>query len=362
MTDRGKPQDMIVHEDEPYNAEPRPGALAGAHLTPVGLFYSRNHGDIPAVDADDWCLDLEGLVDRPVRFGLRELQERFPVHHTVATLQCAGARRAALMVVRDVPGEAPWGPGATSTARWGGARLRDVLEAAGVQDTASDVCFTAPDVSRIPDTPEAYGSSIPVRKALSDEVLLAWEMNGLPLPRIHGGPVRVVVPGFIGARSVKWVSKIAVRDEPSDSYFQRTAYRLLPVEADPERAGPDEGFALSSIALNSDVLTPEDGSHHPAGPIRLQGYAFAGDDRTVTRVDVSCDGGRSWRQAALEGHRSPWDWTLWHADIEIPVSVTEVTVRAWDTTGASQPEDPAALWNPKGYVNNAWGRIRVTGY
>ena len=189
-----------------------------------------------------------------------------------------------------------------------------------------------------------------------------WEMNGQPLPRIHGGPVRVVVPGFIGARSVKWLSGITVRDEPSENYFQRTAYRLLPAEADPERAGPEEGFSLSSVALNSDVLAPEDGSRHPAGPLRIRGYAFAGGDRKVARVDVSCDGGRSWRQADLEGHRSRWDWTLWTMDIELPVGTTELTVRAWDTTAASQPENPAALWNPKGYVNNAWARVHITGY
>ena len=361
MGDWGKIAQMIVHEDDPYNAEPPPEALAGAQLTPVDVFYGRNHGDIPDIDARAWRLEVAGLVDLPGRWSLRELQDRFPLRRVVATLQCAGARRAGLAAVREIPGETPWGSGAISTAEWGGVRLRDVLDAAGVQDSATDVSFWAPDVSRIPEPPESYGSSIPLRKALGEEVLLAWEMNGEPLPRVHGGPVRVLVPGFIGARSVKWVTGITVTDEPSDNYFQRSAYRLLPAEADPERAGPGEGLMLSSVALNCDFLTPADGSHHPAGPLRVAGYAFAGDDREIARVDVSRDGGTTWRQARLEDHRSPWDWTLWHIDIELPVGRTELVVRAWDTTGATQPEDPGPLWNPKGYINSAWGRLAIHG-
>ena len=131
------------------------------------------------------------------------------------------------------------------------------------------------------------------------------------LPEPHGGPVRVVVPGFIGARSVKWITTITVQIAPSDNYFQSTAYRLLPADADPETAAPGAGLSLSSIALNSDILVPDDGAVIPAGPLTIRGYAFAGDDRGVARVDVSLDDGVTWRQACLQPQRGPWAWRLW---------------------------------------------------
>ena len=150
----------------------------------------------------------------------------------VATLQCAGNRRAGLMAVRDIPGQHPWGPGATSTARWVGVRLGDVLAEAGIRPEATDIAFVAPDVAGEASPPQSYGGSITTGKASADEVLLAWEMNGEPLTVAHGAPVRVVVPGHIGARSVKWVEQITAQDHPSDNFFQQSAYRLLPADAD----------------------------------------------------------------------------------------------------------------------------------
>ena len=202
---------MIVHEEDPYNAESPRGALAGAMLTPLNSFYSRNHGPVPQLDPRTWRLHVGGLVERELRLSLAGLRTGFPVRTLTATLQCAGNRRAGLMAVRDIRGEDPWGPGAISTAEWTGARLADVLRGAGVRDGAAHVAFEAPDispiVSPIADPPQAYGGSIPLDAALAGDALLAWAMNGQPLPRLHGGPVRVVVPGFIGARSVKWVQR-----------------------------------------------------------------------------------------------------------------------------------------------------------
>ncbi len=146
---------------------------------------------------------------------------------------------------------------------------------------------------------------------MADEVLLAWQMNGEPLPPIHGGPVRLVVPGYIGARSVKWVTAVTVQDEPSDNYFQTKSYKILPPDTDPADAGPNDGIAMSSVALNCDILCPDDGAQVTAGPLTIRGYAFAGDDRGVARVDVSVDGGRTWRQAKLEPVFSRWAWQHW---------------------------------------------------
>lgn len=354
----GKRDDTTVHGDDPYNAEPARAALAEHVLTPNDVFYSRNHGPIPDLAPARWRLTVDGRVDRPLTLSLADLKERFPRREVVATLQCAGNRRLGLLTVRDIPGETPWGPGATSTARWTGVALADVLAGAGAAPDAGHVAFTGADVSAEAEPEQRYGSSIPHHKAATTNVLLTWEMNGVPLPRVHGGPVRVVVPGYIGARSVKWVQRVTVQDGPSDSYFQAVAYRLLPADADPAQPHPS-GLALGAVAVNADVLVPADGATVPAGPTLVRGYAFAGHDREVARVDVSVDAGRTWTQADLDPALGPWAWRFWRTGLDLPAGDSEIVARAWDTAGAAMPEEPASLWNPKGYVNNAWARITV---
>lgn len=352
----GKRADMVVHGAEPYNAEPPLSALAHAPLTPIEAFYTRNHGPVPELDPDTWRLRVGGLVDRALELSLDELTERFAPATVTATLQCAGNRRAGFLAVADVPGEDPWRGGATSTATWTGVRLADVLAAAGIRPAGAHVEFAAPDVCELPDRPEPYAGSVPVAKACAAEVLLAREMNGRPLPAVHGAPVRVVVPGWIGARSVKWVQRITVRAEPSAGHFQTTAYRLQPADADPS---DETGLSLGPVALNSEILRPADGAAVPAGPTEVTGYAFAGDGRGVARVEVSADGGRSWVQADVEDQDGPWSWQLWRTTVHLRPGPATVTARAWDTTGAAQPERPEHLWNPKGYLNNSWPSITL---
>ena len=339
-----KRDDMVVHEVDPYNAEPPRGALANRFLTPTDSFYTRNHGPIPLIDCHAWQLTIDGLVERELSLSLAELQEHFEPRTLVATLQCAGNRRAGLIAVRDIPGEDPWGPGATSTAEWTGVSLADVLAAATLRSNVRHVAFAAPDVSQLAHPAQPYGSSIGIRKALGTEVLLAWAMNGHPLPPAHGAPVRVVVPGYIGARSVKWVQRITAQSGPSDNYFQATAYRLLPAEADPDAAGPGDGLSLAAVAVNADFLRPDNNSVVPAGPTEVTGYAFAGDDRGIARVDVSADGGHSWVQADLDDQAGPWAWRHWRTTRTLPAGDVDVTARAWDTSAASQPESPKRPW------------------
>lgn len=357
----GKRHDMIVHEVEPFNSEPPRGALAGQLLTPVDTFYTRNHGKVPELDPAEWSLRVDGLVERPVTFSLSALRRRFPEHSEIAVLQCAGNRRADLLKVADIPGEAPWGPAATANARWTGVRLADVLRDAGLLPEATHVEFVGADVSPEVDPPELFGGSIPRRKALADEVLLAWAMNDEPLAPVHGAPVRVVVPGYIGARSVKWVNRITALAHSSHNFFQARTYRMLPPQAERSAGRRGEGFELGLIAVNSDVLEPDDGSRVTAGPVRVTGYAFAGGDRTIARVDVSTDGGRSWWQAELGEQLSQWSWRHWSTTVEVPVGSVEVVVRAWDSSAAVQPESAAGAWNPKGYANNSWARITLDG-
>ena len=357
MLPAGKRPDLIVHEAEPFNAETPAALLAASSRTPVDAFYVRGHGAIPQLDPDDWRLRVGGLVRRELELDLAELRGgRFEVRDVVATLQCAGNRRAGLVAVRDIPGEAPWGPGATGTACWRGVALADVLASAGVTDAATHVAFVGADHCDGAEPPQAYGASIALHKALGAEVLLAWEMNGAPLPAAHGAPLRVIVPGFIGARSVKWLERIEVRHAPWRGWFQDTAYRLLAPEQHP---GAGVGMALGEVALNADILVPADGKQLSPGRTEVRGYAFAGGDRRVARVDVSLDAGSTWRQAALDEDLGRWAWRLWRIDLELALGEHELCVRAWDSASATQPEQAAHVWNPKGYVNNAWGRARL---
>jgi sulfite oxidase len=356
----GKRSDMIVHTTEPVNAEPPRAALAERELTDTDTFYMRNHGPIPDVDVKSWRLRVGGLVTRPLELSLADLQRDFAQHDVVAALQCAGNRRAELMQVRDIPDQVPWGPCATSNARWTGARLADVLAAAGIAAGAEHVAFAAPDVSDKASPPQPFGGSIPLCKAMREEVLLAWAMNGQPLPRAHGAPVRVVVPGYLGARSVKWVKQVTIQAVPSDNYFQALDYRLLPADADPSTTGPGVGLSLGPLAVNAGILTPDEDARVPAGPVTVTGYAVAGDERQVARVDVSADGGLSWIQARLSEELSPWSWRRWQATLQLPPGHAEVTARAWDTAASVQPESPAELWNPQGYANTAWARLSLT--
>ncbi|MGH3969202.1 MAG: sulfite oxidase, partial [Mycobacterium sp.] len=344
----------------PFNAEAAPAALARDEITPVDTFYCRNHGPIPDIPVDDWRLTVDGLVTKPLRLTFDDLTSTFTEHRVVATLQCAGNRRAAFNEIRQIVGEDPWGPGATSTAEWRGVGLADVLAAAGAHgDDGLHVAFEAPDVSPLASPAQPFGGSIPLAKAMAGEVLLAWQMNDQPLPRIHGGPVRVLVPGYIGARSVKWVTAVTVQEMPSQNYFQAVAYRILPADSDPDTAGPNEGISLSSVALNCDILVPDDGAEVAAGSLDIRGYALADGDRGVARVEVSIDDGRSWRQAKLEPARGRWAWRHWSLTMHPEPGRFTVTARAWDTSGATQPESSAALWNPNGYANNSWARVRV---
>lgn len=354
MTQYGKRADLIVHEQEPFNAETGLAALAEGPITATDAFYVRGHGTVPEIDPESWRLHVHGAIDRELHLSLETLREALPEREVTATLQCAGNRRAGLIAIRDIPGEAPWGPGATGTATWTGVSLGDVLALAGPH--GGHVGFEGADVSPEAEPAQQFGGSIPLAKACRPEVLLAWAMNGEPLPVVHGAPLRVVVPGYIGARSVKWLERIEVRSEPWHGYFQHVVYRLLPEDG---TAGPGEGMALGLVALNSDVLSPAAGDTVAAGPVEVRGYAFAGGERHVTRVDVSIDGGTLWSQAQLLDDLGPWAWRHWQITVELSPGDHEILVRAWDSSAATQPDDEAGLWNPKGYVNNARPRVRV---
>lgn len=344
---------MIVHTQTPYNAEPSPERLRATFITSNEDFYVRCHGTIPTLDPDANRLRINGHVTTELSLSLTELRTRFTPRNLTATMQCAGNRRADMHRVRPVSGD-PWGPGAIGTAEWTGIRLVDVLKAAGVTSDAAHVAFACADECQADGKQFRYGVSIPMRKARSAEVLLCYAMNGEPLRPEHGAPLRALVPGYAGARSAKWLQSLTVQDHPSDSPIQTDDYRLLP----PDVTDPAHAITINALPVNSAICEPVRNARLPPGPTVLRGYATA-SDRTIARVEVTADGGQSWVQAVLEDPQPLWSWVFWHATLDLPLGIHELSVRAWDDAGQTQPADPNDMWNQRGYLSAAWHRIPV---
>ena len=346
--------DLIVHSREPFNAEPSLKVLRGAFLTAQEDFYVRSHGPIPRLDGEAHRLTVGGMVGTPLTLTLAELKRRFPQVTLTATMQCAGNRRADLQSVRPTTGD-PWAPGAIGNAAWTGVRLADVLAAAGAETGAGlHIAFDAADeVEEDGEGRFHYGASIPMEKALSPEVLLAFAMNGEVLAPEHGFPLRVVVPGYAGVRSPKWLTAVTVQDRPSDNHMQRRDYKLLPPDVTRETVDWDKGVTINEMPVNAAICEPELHAALKAGRTSVRGYAIA-TGRAVARVDVSGDGGRNWMQATLEHEDArPWSWTFWHAMLELSAGEHELAVRAWDAAGQTQPSLPDDTWNFKGYLSAA---------
>jgi sulfite oxidase len=349
---------LIVHGKAPYNAEPPLDRLRAAFLTDQADFYVRSHGDIPDLDADSYRLIIDGMVATSLDLSLADLKERFAPVTVTAVMQCAGNRRADMLAVAPVSGD-PWAPGAIGNAEWTGVRLAEVLRAAGLDaGCARHVAFESHD--RIAHTDTRFGASIPLAKALAPETLLAFAMNGELLAPEHGHPLRVVVPGFAGIRSPKWLARITVQDHPSNNPMQADDYKLFPPDVTAETADPAHGITIEAMPLNSAICEPARGAALKAGRHAIRGYAIA-SDRAVARVDVSTDGGRSWAQARIDRDAdAPYAWTFWEIERELTTGEHELAVRAWDSAGQTQPAAPDDTWNYKGYLSAAWHRVRVT--
>ncbi len=347
---------LIVLSETPFNAEPPLERLRDSFITSQHDFYVRSHGQVPALSEDTHRLRVQGRVTTPLDLSISELHNGFPNRTVVAVMQCAGNRRADLHRVRPVLGD-KWEAGAIGNAAWTGVALADVLRAAGADTdlglhVAFEACDTVAEAGR-------YGASIPMSKALCPEVLLAFAMNGTKLAAAHGFPLRMVVPGFAGVRSPKWLSGITVQAEASESHFQRCDYKLLPPDVTAETVDWSKGVPINDMPLNAAICQPGPGAVVRAGPVAVRGYAIA-TGRAIERVDVSADGGRHWVQAVLERRPdAPWSWTFWQAAVELPAGDHELAVRAWDSAGQVQPAAAEDVWNFKGYLCAAWHRVRV---
>lgn len=350
---------LIVRSQQPFNAEPPLDRLRAAFVTPEPDFYVRSHGAVPEIDPDAFLLEVGGRVARPAALSLPRLRDRHEPAEVTAYLQCAGNRRGELQPVAPTTGD-PWGPGAIGNARWSGVRLGDVLRQAGLDDGADlHVALRGHDSAEHGGAVHPFEVSIPLAKALSPEVVLADRMNGEPLTPAHGAPLRLVVPGFAGIRSVKWLAAITVREGPSDNPMQARDYKLFPPHVARDSVDWSRGHTIDEMPLTSAICEPAAGAEVPAGRVVVRGYAAA-SGRAVARVDLSTDGGRTWREAGLErDEAAPWAWTLWSAALDLPAGDHELVVRAWDSAGQTQPSRPEDVWNFKGYLCASWHRVAV---
>jgi sulfite oxidase len=356
-----KHPDMVVRQIRPFNAGPPPRLLHQSYVTPTNLFFVRSHGDVPEVEVDSYRLQINGRVLRPLSLSLGDIKDNFERVEISATLQCAGNRRDELMAMKPIPHELSWGVDAISHAVWAGVRLWDVLTAAGVESEADlrlHVEFCGLDEVERLNKRFRYGGSIPLSKGMCPEVILAYEMNGEPLTPVHGFPLRTIVPGYIGARSVKWLDRITVQNEPSQNYFQNHAYRLFAPHISPETVKWEQGVMLGDMNVTSVICSHAENEHIPSGQVTVQGYAITGG-REIARVDVSWDGGNSWVQAELSNNAGCWAWTLWKASFELKPGKYQLVVRAMDSSANTQPQDVSQVWNFKGYMNNAWHRVNI---
>jgi DMSO/TMAO reductase YedYZ molybdopterin-dependent catalytic subunit len=322
-------------------------------VTPVGLHYLLTHYDMPDVDEESWRLELDGLVEQPRSLSLDDVRVRETVE-IAATMECAGNGRALL---EPHVGSQPWLLEAVGNALWRGTPLARLLEEAGVREGAVEVVFTGLDRGLEGGEEQAYARSLPLEEALSDDVLLVHGVNGGPLPPQHGFPLRLLVPGWYGMTSVKWLSRITVVDAPFDGFQMRQSYRLRSDEG-------DEGEPLSRMRVRALLVPPGIPEFFtrarlvPAGECLLQGRAWSGE-ADVVGVEVSADGGETWSEAELEDAAlGRWAWRRWRFAWHATPGEHELCCRARDATGSAQPLERS--WNVGGYANNAVQRVAVT--
>ena len=343
---------MIVHNDRPEDLE-SPVSYLNQWLTPVDSFFVRQHLPRPTIDEGSFQLTITGRVSKELTLTLADLR-KLRQYTVPAVLECTGNARS--FFSPRVAG-VQWGRGAIGNAEWTGPRLADVLKLAGGDMNAGYVTANGADngVAKTPD----FIRSLAMRKALDPATLLALQMNGEPLPALHGFPLRLIVPGWDGTSWVKWVNYLSVDDQPNTGFYMNPAYRFPKHPVPPgTAANPADLEVIEAMPVKSYITGHSDGQKIPLSPATLRGIAWAGEER-VTKVEVSTDAGLTWMPAQLEGKDLPFTWKLWSAEWRPPQpGYYSVLARATDSKGRTQPL--VATWNPSGYLFNAIDRIGLT--
>ncbi|KAG7200855.1 hypothetical protein KM043_003220 [Ampulex compressa] len=358
---------LKANGNKPYCAEPPPFMLAESFITPTELFYVRNHLPVPEIDLENYTLELDVDDTSQKSLNFEEIR-KYPKYTITSAIMCGGNRRSEMAQAKPLKGLS-WGIGAIGNATWSGARLCDVLKDLGInEDDYAHVQFEGHDLDPS-GTP--YGASIPISRAMDPraDVILAYEMNGQPISRDHGFPIRVVVPGVVGARNVKWLARIVVSKDESPSQWQQGDYKGFSPSTDWNNVDFSKAPAIQEMPVISAICTPQPAEIVKVieGKIDVKGYAWSGGGRKIIRVDVTNDKGNTWHIAELIGEDSNakegryWSWTLWK--IQLPVSEGSEEIEIWakavDASYNVQPEDFKNIWNLRGLLCNAYHRVKI---
>lgn len=346
---------LIVRVTRPYDAETSVQEFL-SWVTPNDRFFVRSHFGPPPperMDKATWRLTLSGLVEHPLTLSLDDLA-KFEEVSVTAVVQCSGNGRA--FHRPKTPG-VQWERGAVGNARWTGIRLRDVLRHAGLTARARHLQLQGADRPAAATVP-LFVRSLPIEKALHPDTILAYQMNGAPLPLLHGAPLRLITPGWMADSCVKWLTELIVQEEEAKGYYMETAYRY-PIRA----VSPGEAIAardlrpVEAMVVKSLIAYPHEGAHVRLGDVMVQGVAWTGEGRIV-RVDVSTDDGQAWEPARLVGEDTPYAWRQWQFLWRTRGSgLRTILCRATDDRGQVQPM--TSPWNPGGFLWNGADHVQV---
>jgi DMSO/TMAO reductase YedYZ molybdopterin-dependent catalytic subunit len=346
---------MKVLTERPLTANATAENLNDA-VTPANRLFIRNNLLTPDLQAAGHTLTIKGLVDKQMTLTYDDLKKTFPAVTAQGMLECAGSGRTAFS---PLPKGTPWNPsGGYGCPKWTGARLRDILKAAGVKPGAVHVAFFGADFGELP-TAKPVVRSIPMSKALEPNTLVAWAINGEPLPKVHGFPLRMIVPGWVGSASIKWLVGIEVLDAPFKGTYMDDSYRVPAHPIAPGEKMPKDTVSTEAWPVKSVITMPAPAAKFKVGDsIAVAGKAWAGD-HGITKVEISLDEGVTWRQAVLAKTGDKYAWRMFTLTIK-PKRQGYLTIlaRATDSKGNVQPI--AAAWNPLGYFWNGIHRVGVT--
>jgi len=350
QTSRPLPSKRVLQLNAyPLDAE-TPLDLLTSYITPNDVFFVRSHFTQTRVDPDTWTLTVDGEVSRPIRLTLADLQ-RLPRVDATCVLQCAGNGRA--LFRPTVPG-VQWQYGAVGNARWSGARVKDVLERAGLKASARHLHTFGSDTP--PQQVPPFHRSLEIEKVLQDGII-AYEMNGEPLSQDHGAPARLVVPGWAGDHWMKWLRQISPSAAQQTGFYMDTAYRYPLRPGNPGQAfKPEEMRPVTELFVKSNITSAPPRARVGA-PLIVRGVALSGAP-DIARVEITEDAGLTWRPADLDRQHDPYAWRLWSYRWKPPSAGSHrLTVRATDSRGSVQPKEP--VWNQSGYLYNGWHSVTI---
>jgi DMSO/TMAO reductase YedYZ molybdopterin-dependent catalytic subunit len=326
--------------------------LFDSFITPLEHFYVRCHMSVPTVDASTYALKVDGDVASPLSLSLDELK-KLPATTVTMTLECAGNGRS---FFEPAVAGIQWEKGAVGTARWTGVRLGDILKRAGMKASGTNVVMAAAD--RPLGTMPPFVRQVPVAKATHPDTIIAYAMNGQPIPIPHGAPVRAIIPGWEGAYSVKWVNALTVIDKEFDGFWVASGYRYPTKRVAPGAAVDAKDTApLRGLVVKSLITQPAEGASLPIGPVSVAGFAWAGEN-DITKVDISTDNGGTWHPAKLTGEMARFSWRRFEFTFQAAKAESVLLLsRATDSKGNVQPA--VAQWNPSGYLWNQYDSVRI---